>query len=94
MKFQNPVVVGSGSWGTALAIFLANKCRQVHLIGRDERVTAAINSTHCNERYLPNSTLPQNLVATTDLSLVTQADLLLFVVPTKPPAPPRKNSFP
>ena len=83
MKFQNPVVVGSGSWGTALAVFLASKCPQVHLIGRDEKVTAAINSTHCNERYLPNSTLPQNLVATTDLSLVTKADLLLFVVPTK-----------
>ena len=83
MKFQHRVVVGSGSWGTALAVFLANKCPQVHLIGRDEKVAAAINESHCNQRYLPKSTLPKNLIATTDLSLVAKADLLLFVVPTK-----------
>ena len=83
MKFQHPVVVGSGSWGTALSVFLANKCPEVHLVGRDEKVATAINTTHCNERYLPDSTLPENLIATTDLSLVTKADLLLFVVPTR-----------
>ena len=83
MNFQHPVVVGSGSWGTALAVFLANKCPQVHLIGRDEKVAAAINESHCNTHYLPKSTLPKNLIATTDLSLVAKADLLLFVVPTK-----------
>lgn len=83
MKFQYPVVVGSGSWGTALAVFLANKCPQVHLIGRDEKVAKAINETHYNQPYLPKSTLPGNLIATTDLALVAKADLLIFVVPTK-----------
>ena len=82
MNFQHPVVLGSGSWGTALAVFLAKKCPQVHLIGRDKETAATINQTHCNTRYLPKSTLPKNLIATTDLSLVSKADLLLFVVPT------------
>lgn len=81
-EFQNPVVVGSGSWGTALAVFLAKKCPQVYLIGRDPAVADAINSTHRNARYLPEISLPENLIASTDLDLVSMADLLLFVVPT------------
>jgi len=82
MIFKNPVVIGSGSWGTALAIFLARKCPQGHLLGRDQKAADAINETHCNQRYLPKSTLPKNLIATTDHRLVKNADLVLFVVPT------------
>ena len=80
--FKNPVVIGSGSWGTALALFLAKSCPQVHLIGRDPDEMTAINETRRNERYLPGIPLPENLIATSDRSLVTSADLLLFVVPT------------
>ncbi|MFT7172878.1 MAG: glycerol-3-phosphate dehydrogenase (NAD(P)+) [Paracoccaceae bacterium] len=82
MKFENPVVIGSGSWGTALAIFLARKCPQVHLIGRDEETAALINRTHCNKKYLPKAPLPENLIATTNQDVVKKADLVLFVVPT------------
>ena len=82
MNFHHPVVMGSGSWGTALAVFLAHKCPQVHLVGRNQELADTINWKHCNSRYLPKSTLPQNLLATTDTSIVSQADLLLFVVPT------------
>ncbi len=82
MTFKNPVVVGAGSWGTALATFLAHKCPQVHLLGRDPANAQAINETHCNARYLPKATLPENLIATIDENIVKTADLLLFVVPT------------
>ncbi len=82
MKFQHPVAIGSGSWGTALAVFLANKCPQVHLVGRDEKAADAINEAHRNARYLPKIALPSNLIATADPSIVSQADLVLFVVPT------------
>lgn len=82
MSFKHPVVIGSGSWGTALAVFLAHKCPQVHLVGRSQELADQINWNHCNSRYLPKSTLPQNIIATTDQSLVAQADLILFVVPT------------
>lgn len=80
--FQHPVVIGSGSWGTALALFLARKCPQVHLIGRDEEAARQINTTRKNARYLPHVDLPENLIASTDLSLTANADLILFVVPT------------
>lgn len=82
MKFIYPVVIGCGSWGTALAVFLARKCPQVHLVGRNEHTVATINETHCNPRYLPKSLLPENLIATTDTGIVQKADLVLFVVPT------------
>ena len=80
--FEHPIVVGSGSWGTALALFLARKCPQVHLIGRDQAAVDIINSTHRNSRYLSQVELPENLIATTDTSLAAKADLILFVVPT------------
>lgn len=82
MNYQRPVVVGSGSWGTALAIFLARKCPQVHLLGRDQTTIEKINKEHCNSRYLPDVILPKNLIATTDQAVVKNSDLVLFVVPT------------
>ena len=46
------------------------------------KLTDIINSTHQNERYLPNVELPENLVAVSDLKEVVKgATLLLFVVP-------------
>ena len=80
--YEHPLVIGGGSWGTALALFLARKCPQVHLIGRDPKAVQEINATHRNSRYLPEVSLPENLIATTDTSLVRNADLILFVVPT------------
>ncbi len=82
MKFRTPVVIGAGSWGTALAIFLARKCPQVHLLGRDLQTIEEINKQHRNQRYLPSITLPENLIATKEQEIVKNADLLLFVVPT------------
>lgn len=81
-SFEHPLVIGCGSWGTALALFLARKCPQVHLIGRDPKAIDEINSTHRNSKYLPHVELPGNLIASTDTSLYAKADLILFVVPT------------
>jgi len=81
-SFEHPLVIGCGSWGTALALFLARKCPQVHLIGRDQKAIDEINATHRNARYLSHVELPDNLIATTDTSLCAKSDLILFVVPT------------
>jgi glycerol-3-phosphate dehydrogenase (NAD(P)+) len=81
-SFEHPLVIGCGSWGTALALFLARKCPQVHLIGRDPKAIDEINSTRRNSKYLPHVELPDNLIASTDTSLCAKADLILFVVPT------------
>ncbi len=63
--FENPLVVGCGSWGTALALLLTNKCPQVHLLGRNQSAVDQINSSRENKHYLPGITLPPNLITTT-----------------------------
>ena len=80
--FENPLVVGCGSWGTALALLLTNKCPQVHLLGRNQNTVDQINSSRENKHYLPGITLPPNLVTTTDPGIANNTDLILFVIPT------------
>jgi len=77
------VVLGAGSWGTALAALMARHGIPVSLWGRDAGVIDAINTRHENPRYLPGTVLPASLHASTDMSaLVAGADLLLVAVPS------------
>ncbi|MCW6675702.1 NAD(P)H-dependent glycerol-3-phosphate dehydrogenase [Aerococcaceae bacterium NML171108] len=77
-------VIGTGSWGTALAKVLVENAHHVLMWGRDEDVIAEINHMHTNHRYLPAIELPTTLEVTNDLKAVVQdADVILIVVPTK-----------
>lgn len=60
-------IIGSGSFGSALANILATNCEQVHLWGRDEKLVAAINEQHQNPVYLPDIPLARNIWATSSL---------------------------
>jgi len=82
MTFQNPVVLGCGSWGTGLATLIAKQTPEVTLIGRNPETLAAINKTNQNPTYLPGVTLPKNIKASEDFSFCENADLILFVIPT------------
>ncbi|MFC5049519.1 NAD(P)H-dependent glycerol-3-phosphate dehydrogenase [Rubritalea spongiae] len=81
-KSQNAVVFGAGSWGTALAMVLAEHFNKVTLVGRCEDQCAEINGLHTNANYLPLVTLPDNIVGSTDYSDALDASLILFVLPT------------
>ena len=59
--------LGGGSWGTTVAS-LAARNAPVILWARDADVVQEINSKHTNEKYLPGITLPNKIVATTDLA--------------------------
>ncbi len=76
------VVIGMGSFGSALASVCAANGHAVTLIGRNDELAATINRNHMNPRYLPDTVLHSNIVATTDLSTVTSADAVLLAVPT------------
>ncbi|SDI70573.1 NAD(P)H-dependent glycerol-3-phosphate dehydrogenase [Dolosicoccus paucivorans] len=77
-------VLGTGSWGTALAKLLCENGHQVCLWGRRQEVVDEINQQHTNDYYLQNTPLPKELKATTDLKeAVLLADYLLIVVPTQ-----------
>lgn len=76
------VVLGAGSWGTALGALLVPNCSSVTLYGRDGKTNDEINANHRNARYLPDARLPETLTATADLSCAAKAHAILFVVPS------------
>ncbi|WP_193213085.1 NAD(P)H-dependent glycerol-3-phosphate dehydrogenase [Luteolibacter marinus] len=81
-EFSSAAILGTGSFGTALAILLAPQIRELVSIGRDATVAAAINSEHRNPRYLTSIALPENIRATTVLADAAGHPLILFCVPT------------
>ena len=76
-------VLGGGSWGTALAILLANKEFKLDMWVRNEDQVTAMNSFRENNRYLPNISLPENLLVSSDIEkTVFNKDVILLSVPT------------
>lgn len=77
-------IIGSGSWGTALAKVLADNQESVQLWGLDQAVAEEINQQHTNHAFLPGLKLPDTIQATIDLDqAVRGAEVLLIAVPTK-----------
>jgi glycerol-3-phosphate dehydrogenase (NAD(P)+) len=78
---MNIAILGAGAWGTALAVSLSARHR-VTLWARDAAQVALMSASRCNQRYLPEIQLPQQLHLTADLhAALDTAELLLLVVP-------------
>lgn len=78
---MNIAVLGAGAWGTALAISLSARHR-VTLWARDAEQVAAMSSSRCNQHYLPEILLPQEMQLTSDLNAaLLDVELILIVVP-------------
>ena len=76
-------VLGSGSWGTALAIQFARAGHPVRLWGRDAAQLATLRQARCNPRYLPDAPFPPLLDVAADLGdAVRGADYVLVAVPS------------
>jgi glycerol-3-phosphate dehydrogenase (NAD(P)+) len=76
-------VLGSGSWGTALAVHLARTGHRTLLWGRDAAQAAALQRERCNSRYLPATPFPDSLAIEADLVAAVRAvDELLIAVPS------------
>jgi glycerol-3-phosphate dehydrogenase (NAD(P)+) len=77
------VVLGAGSWGTALAIQLARLSRPTVLWGREPTHVAALAQQRSNEHYLPQAQFPDTLRVEGDLAAaVRSARDLLIAVPS------------
>lgn len=76
-------VLGAGSWGTTLANLLAKKGQEVTLWAYEAEVVDAINRSHLNPIFLPDSPLSPSLRAVGDAAeAVKGAELILSVPPS------------
>ncbi len=79
-------ILGSGSWGTALAIALA-RSRQPHrlaLWARRAELCESLRSTRINQTYLPGAALPAEVEVTSELAdALDGADIVLGVIPSE-----------
>ena len=80
---QSIVVLGAGSWGTALAIQLMRHGGPVILWGHEPDHMADITKQKSNEVYLPGVNLPEALIIEPDLeTAVKGAQDILVAVPS------------
>lgn len=80
---KNIAIIGSGSWGVALAIHLANLGHNVKIWSFMEDERDLIN----NERkckFLPEVKLPNNILCSTNFQdVITDTEFILHVTPSK-----------
>lgn len=80
---SDAVIVGAGSWGTALALALGRKGVSVSLWGRDTAEIARLQASRVNEKYLPGHELPDCVRAFDDLEQAADnARIAILAVPS------------
>ena len=85
-KHVQVCVLGGGSFATAMAVALARRKGELEVVMllRRQDVCEQINAEHRNGRYLPDTTLPKNITATTDASeALCGAQYAILAVPVQ-----------
>jgi glycerol-3-phosphate dehydrogenase (NAD(P)+) len=76
--------MGAGNWGTTFAQVLSDAGTETVLWCRREEVAETINSSRCNQEYLPGITLPGSLRATADpAQALAGAGIVVLAVPSQ-----------
>jgi glycerol-3-phosphate dehydrogenase (NAD(P)+) len=76
-------VLGSGSWGTALAVHLSRTGHDVRLWARDAALAAQMAATRTNAAYLPGVEFPAALRPTHTLEeAIAAAEFVVMAVPS------------
>ncbi len=77
-------MIGSGSWGTALALVLNENGHKVTCWTRDAFVVESVRTKQENEKYLPKIPIPDGLNFTTDLTAsISGAQVIISAVPSQ-----------
>lgn len=76
-------VIGSGSWGTAMAMLLAKKDNSVYLWSWIQEETDRLNSDRENKEFLPGIKLLDSIVCTHDMGeCIEGAEVIVTAVPS------------
>jgi glycerol-3-phosphate dehydrogenase (NAD(P)+) len=82
MSVRRTAIVGSGGWGTALALLWSRQGNEITLWGHDPERADRVRSTRENAEYLPGIKLPESITITSDITDCAAADLIVFVTPS------------
>ncbi|MGN0846236.1 MAG: NAD(P)H-dependent glycerol-3-phosphate dehydrogenase [Kiritimatiellia bacterium] len=81
---MNISILGTGSWGTANAVLLANARHHVTVWGRNAEYVDEIRRTRINAKYLPGMELPEAIRWTADAEEALKgADIVVVAVPSR-----------
>ena len=75
-------VMGSGSFGTALAVAMADCGHTVYLWGWEAPFQAVLRRDRENKQFMPGTTFPESLTVVDDVAHMPEADLVLIATPT------------
>ncbi len=75
-------IMGSGSWGMALAIQLQKNAHDVTIWTHTAASRQQLAQTRCNEKLLPGIQLPDEIFITCDIAETEKADMVLLAVPS------------
>ena len=76
-------VIGSGSYGTCLAILAGNAGHRVQLWCRGDELAGEMQRTRVNQPYLPNFRLPDAVTVTSDLEAAVRGkEIVVAVTPS------------
>lgn len=77
------VFIGSGAIATALGDVLAQKNKdEIYLLSIEDEVIEMINKMHVNTSYFPKCKLNENLKATSDKNVLTEANVIFLAIPS------------
>ncbi|MDD6308670.1 MAG: NAD(P)H-dependent glycerol-3-phosphate dehydrogenase [Clostridia bacterium] len=75
-------VIGSGGWGTAISSLLATKGHHVTLWSWKQAESDTIALHHENRALLPGVILPENITYTSNITVVSDADMTVIATPS------------
>jgi glycerol-3-phosphate dehydrogenase (NAD(P)+) len=84
VKSERITIVGTGSWGTTLAVMLAREGRRVSLWARTAEEAQKLKAARENKAFLPGVILPHNLAIISSMEeALTSCRMLMMVVPAR-----------
>ncbi|MFA5260925.1 MAG: NAD(P)-binding domain-containing protein, partial [Candidatus Omnitrophota bacterium] len=83
-KFQHISIIGDGSWGTTLTVYLARKGYAVTLWSAFEENARGISQSRINAKFLPGIPIPSSVLVTTDIKQALDfGSLIVLAVPSQ-----------
>ena len=76
-------VIGSGSWGTAMALHMAGSGNQVYMWSWIQEETDRLNRDRENKEFLPGISFPDNVICTHNMQeCIEGAEVVITAVPS------------